>query len=190
MHISRHYTDAHLKTESIDELISIYEDQVRGWFFDQASLLEKISDHAGMVTLLVVLSYVEAHAIFYKGKDSNNQSQKFFRDAFKRIFQISGEESKARDDAIDQVYSELRCGLFHTGMTRSKVLISNSHNTSVTLENSLIFVNPRLMLEVAQSHLSHYLMRLRNPEEKSLRENFQKAWKLRMEPPKRKKKKR
>jgi hypothetical protein len=179
MHISRHYRDDHLKTGNIETLIAIYEDQVRGWFFDHATALEKSSDHAGLVTLLVVLSYVEGHAIFYRGEDSKRDSRGFFREAFKVIFRLSGEESEARDKAINEVYGEMRCGLFHTGMTRGKVLISNHHEDSITITNTAIMVNPKLLLASAEDHLSHYLMRLRNPDEKVLRANFEKAWKLR-----------
>jgi hypothetical protein len=68
MHISRHYRDDHIKDDNIETAIAIYEDQIRGWFFDHATNLEKASHHAGLVTLLIVLSYVEGHAIFYRGK--------------------------------------------------------------------------------------------------------------------------
>jgi len=42
-----------------------------------------------------------------------------------------------------------------------------------------IEVNPRRMLEAAENHLSHYLMRLRDATNIVLRENFMKAWRMR-----------
>lgn len=186
VHISRHYRDDHIKAHTPETAISIYEDQIRGWFFDQARILDKASDHAGFVTLLVVLSYIEGHAIFFKGADSKNRSRNFFRHAFSTVFGLSGAPSNERDDAIDELYDQMRNGLFHTGMTRGKVKLSYQYQTSVNLITDAsgkctdIQVNPRLMLDSAEEHLSHYLMRLRNPSETDLRDKFMRAWKMRL----------
>jgi hypothetical protein len=184
MHISRHYRDDHIKAENVETAITIYEDQVRGWFFDHATNLERVTDHAGLVTLLIVLSYVEGHAIFYKGEHSRNKSKEFFREAFIAIFGLS--DNAMRNDAVDELYDQMRCGLFHTGMTREKVRISNGYPLPVRVEmNStnkdwvVIEINPRRMLEAAENHLSHYLMRLRDDKETILRDNFMKAWRMR-----------
>ena len=81
--ISRHYRDNHIKINNFETRVAIYEDQVRGWFIDQARTLEKSSDHSGFVMVLVALSYIEGHAIFYTGQDSKYKSGQFFKDAFK-----------------------------------------------------------------------------------------------------------
>ena len=184
MHISRHYRDDHIKVENIETAISIYEDQVRGWFFDHATNLERVTDHAGLVTLLIVLSYIEGHANFYRGEDSKNNSKKFFREAFIAVFGLS--DNPNRDGAVDELYDQMRCGLFHTGMTREHVRISNGYPLPVSvIMNStnkdwlVIEVNPRRMLEAAENHLSHYLMRLRDDKNTTLRDNFMKAWRMR-----------
>jgi hypothetical protein len=184
VHISRHYRDDHIKVDNIETAITIYEDQVRGWFFDHATNLEKATDHAGLVTLLIVLSYVEGHAIFYKGEHSRNKSKEFFREAFIAVFRLS--DNPLRNDAVDQLYDQMRCGLFHTGMTREKVRISNAYTLPVrVITNStnsdwiIIEVNPRRMLEAVEDHLSSYLMRLRDERNTTLRNNFMKAWRMR-----------
>jgi hypothetical protein len=104
--------------ENTELRIAVYEDQVRGWFLDQARILEKSSDHGAFVLLLIILSYVEGHAIFYKGKDSRGKSSLFFRDAFKAIFALRNEKIEILDKAINELYQQVRCGLFHTGMIR------------------------------------------------------------------------
>jgi hypothetical protein len=183
--ISRHYREDHVKAGTFETRVAIYEDQIRGWFLDQARVLQKASDHAGFVILLVVLSYVEAHAIFYKGQDSKNSSREFFRDAFKAIFSLSSDNPGLIDVAVDELYHQMRNGLFHTGVTRRKVHLSDQFQKPVNIDLgpaetvSRIEVNPTKMLETVEDHLSHYLMRLRNVEEKELRENFDKAWDLR-----------
>jgi hypothetical protein len=184
MHISRHYRDDHIKIDNIETAITIYEDQVRGWFLDHATNLEKSSDHVGLVTLLIVLSYIEGHAIFYRGEDSKKNSKKFFRESFIAVFGLS--DNRVRDAAVDHLYQQMRCGLFHTGMTRERVRISNAYPLPVkVILNStdsnwlMIEVNPRKMLEAVENHLSHYLMRLRDPQNTVLRDNFIKAWRMR-----------
>jgi hypothetical protein len=186
--ISRHYRNDHIKVDTFETRLAIYEDQIRGWFLDQARVLDKISDHAGFIILLVVLSYVEGHAIFYKGQNSKDSSRQFFKDAFKRIFPLSGDSVTPDliEIAVDELYNQMRNGLFHTGMTRGKVVLSNLVDpvqiiVDVPSKTVLrIEVNPVKMLEVVEDHLSHYVMRLRNNEENELRENFDKAWELRI----------
>lgn len=186
MRISRHYSDHHLKDDNTEVRITIYEDQVRGWFLDQARIIEKTSNHGAFVLLLVILSYVEGHAIFYKGLDSKGKSALFFRDAFKAIFPSKHSGSEILDRAIDELYNQVRCGLFHTGMIREKVILSGEFSQSFgIIQNEKgddvvqIQINPHKALDEVEDHLSHYIMRLRNPEEKNLRENFNKAWDLR-----------
>jgi hypothetical protein len=91
-----------------------------------------------------------------------------------------------RTDAVDELYEQMRCGLFHTGMTREKVRISNDYRlpVRVIMDSTdkgwiVIEINPKRMLEAAEDHLSHYLMRLRNEQNVSLRNNFIKAWQMR-----------
>jgi len=86
MRISRHYSDHHVNEDIFEMCLVVYEDQTRGWFHDQARILEKASDHAGFVLLLIAVSYIESYAVFWKGKDSRNRSQEFFRDAFQGYF--------------------------------------------------------------------------------------------------------
>jgi hypothetical protein len=90
------------KRTYVETAITIYEDQVRGWFFDHATNLERVTDHAGLVTLLIVLSYIEGHAIFYRGEDSKNNSKKFFRESFIAVFGLS--DNAMRNDAVDELY--------------------------------------------------------------------------------------
>lgn len=136
--------------------------------------------------MLIILSYVEGHAIFYKGEDSDRKSKAFFRDAFKAIFPLRHEKIEILDKAIDELYQQVRCGLFHTGMIGEKVILSGDFSSSfnITMDETLndflqIQINPHKALDEIENHFAHYIMRLRDPGEEQLRENFNKAWKLR-----------
>jgi hypothetical protein len=206
MRISRHYSSQHFNEENshlFEARLALFEDRIRGWFHDQARILEKASDHAGFVLLLIAIGYVENYAIYWKGKDSDNHSKEFFRDAFRDIFPRElqpqneqhqeflnelDEETKRQilDEAADEIYRQVRCGLFHIGMTRKKVILSNKFDAVDAVANinpetgdfeiALIKINPHKMLNEIENHFSTYLMRLRNPQEEELRENFNRSW--------------
>lgn len=192
MHISRHYSEHHLKTDSFETRLAIYEDQIRGWFHDQARILQRASANAGFVILLVVISYVENYAIFSKGEDSNKKSKEFFRYGFKDIFTpklesgIAGDEEQKKivNEVINEIYRQVRCGLFHTGRTREKVVLSKLDRPVMIEVNKgtgdvlRIHLDPYKMLDRIEDHFSNYVMRLRDPDEKELRENFDKAYEL------------
>ena len=188
--ISRHYDHTHIKADNIETHIAVYEDQIRGWFHDQARILEKSSSDAGFVILLVVLAYIEQYAIFSKGQDSKGRSKEFFKDGFKAIFPLTSKEANNPDDldqVIESLYYQMRNGLFHTGMTRSKVILSGANEFTINVEYTpssqsveRISVNPHAMLNTIENHLADYVMLLRNPEETQLRTNFEKAWEMRL----------
>jgi hypothetical protein len=186
--ISRHYSDHQLKQDTFENRVAVYEDQIRGWFHDQARILEKTSDHAGYVLLLVAASYIEGYAVFRRGQDSRGQSKEFFRDAFKDICPLDGQAQALIDAAIDELYYQVRCGLFHLGVTRRKVVLSGQLKDPVRIELDSrtgrvvrIHVNPHKLLDTIEEHLSSYVMRLRDPAEQELRENFDTAWNLRLD---------
>ncbi|NBD36397.1 MAG: hypothetical protein GVY30_10440 [Chloroflexi bacterium] len=193
MHISRHYSDHHIKhvCDTFEIKLAVYEDQIRGWFHDQARILQRVSANAGFVILLVVVSYIEHYAIYSKGKDSKGQSKVFFREAFKDIFEVelSGmidheAGPKIINDAVDELYHQVRCGLFHTGITRGKVFLSKNDIAvcmrvdANTKEVVSIGLNPSKMMDRIEDHFSDYVIRLRDPSQEELRKNFEKAWSI------------
>jgi hypothetical protein len=188
MRISRHYSDYHVTQDIFETRLAVYEDQIRGWFHDQARILEKASDHAGFVLLLIAVSYIESYAVFWKGEDSRNRSREFFREAFKDILPIEATDPAILDNAIDDLYHQVRCGLFHVGITRAKVTLAGRFNDPVGIEVNnetrevvRININPHSFLDTIEEHFSTYVMRLRDPSEEELRGNFDRAWNLRLE---------
>lgn len=184
--ISRHYTDEALIGANIETRIAIYEDRIRGWFHDQARILEKASDHCGYVLLMVAISYIEGHAMFLRGESSKGKSQVFFNIGFKDVFKCENKPPLANEDeVIKEIYDQVRSGLFHHGMTKGKVRLSGEYDKSIhirlrsgTSDVLVIELNPHRMLDTIEQHLSRYVCRLRDPKEKELRQNFEEAWKL------------
>jgi hypothetical protein len=208
MWISRHYNSEDIGNLNFDMKVAAYEDQIRGWFHDQARILEKASDHGAFVILLVALAYIEQHAMFLRGEDSDKHSAEFFRCGLEDIHPLRTGDPKIDEDKdiMDSLsytlYRQLRCGLFHTGLTREKVVLSWEFKVPISVhgdrqkliavrgsdaeskrlrEQALgrIEVNPHLLLDAIERNLTRYVARLHDPKQKQLRQNFQRAWKAR-----------
>ncbi|CAD7779809.1 MAG: hypothetical protein KIIPBIDF_01572 [Candidatus Methanoperedenaceae archaeon GB50] len=101
--------------------------------------------------------------------------------------------------AADLIYSDARCGFFHDGCFRSRILVSPdaSHDLIITLpkKNGIIdkqgdiesiIINPNLILSAIESHFEHYLRKVRDMSNKEIRANFENACKIKWaldEPP-------
>jgi hypothetical protein len=120
-----------------------------------------------------------------RGEDSRGKSPEFFREGFKDVFNPEGPSARTIDEAIYTLYEEVRCGLFHTGMPRGKVILSGGYENPVEIEldqtrqDGIIRINPHKLLDKIEAHLSNYVTRLRDPKEKQLRDGFERAWRLR-----------
>ena len=187
---SRHFEGSFPLPLTIDNAITIYEDRVLSWFLNIAATL-KGDVRADFVSLMVIASYFEGFAIMRLGQSSKNQSRDFFayglKDVVKPHFQGTEE---ILDSIADVLYDDMRCGLFHSGMTRVGIGLDRGTEEKSTpeLEATMsddgrirITMNVPKLLELVRWHFVEYLAQLRNPAELELRENFRKGWNLREE---------
>ena len=152
----------------------IFEDRVKEWFINIAEELKK-NNEAGYVILMICIQYVESMIQFKKGEDSSGKSGEFFKDGIKDIF------PEIEEDLINLLWSSVRCGLFHNGMTDDGIFINadKENNQEITLfkvkgENKVL-INPHKFLDKINEHFKDYITKLKNPENIKLRENFEKA---------------
>jgi hypothetical protein len=172
---------------TIDNAITIFEDQVHGWFLDVCRTLKDdvIADY---VVLMVVTSYFEMIEMFYQGVDSDIEgSKKIFKDGFFRVvaspFGLSNTQS---NEIADQLYVQMRCGFYHAGMPRSGIVLSRQEQSFLSVElepgkkpRSFKFNVPQI-LEYVVRDFREYMKVLRNPQNKEQREKFRIAWNLRV----------
>ena len=193
--VSPDHDSTELESASIDKRIEIAERRTRGWLLDQARLLEKTSEHSGFVLLMIAVVCVEQLAVFLKGESSENHSREFFCYACERIFARPNNcDDTTLHDALSAVYSHVRCGITHTGLTTAKVTLTGQLKKAMSVgfkERAAdqtarrqkpdvlgILVNPHLFLDAVEGYYNDYFLRLRNPDETLLRENFERAWHL------------
>jgi hypothetical protein len=180
--ISPNYDSGDLNgTPSIDKKLDVYEDRVKGWTLQWARDLSR-REHAGFAALAVALTYFEAHSIYCRGETSKDNSKKFFREAFTDVFghMVFGPVLAAR--IADFMYDQGRCGLFHEGMTKAKLRLRNSNGPVTyqeyvsTQEPAEIQINVEKFVEEIEAHFAKYMKRLRDTNEATLRQNFEKSW--------------
>ncbi|MFA5424009.1 MAG: hypothetical protein WC374_09155 [Phycisphaerae bacterium] len=156
----------------LEDKIMIFEKQVNGWFLEQAqSLINK--RECGFVVLLVATAYIEGIEQFRKGTTSNGQNRDFFIQGIRRIFEIEDENALKLQD----LYSQLRCELFHNGMTGPYIRISSEYEEPIELsESRIIKINQNKFLEKVKNDFEQYLINLRDKNNQELRDNFNRIY--------------
>ncbi len=167
---------------TVEKTVDVFEDRVNGWFLDWA---EKINhptseyEHAGFAVLNLVLSYFEYIMIFKRGASSDGKSSKFFADGIKDVFpKFKSWNNADSKDFLDTLYKHARCGLYHAGMTREKILLlDNNHIIFFNKKDNMIYIDRHKLVPVIQEHFKNYITQLRQGDNQLI-ENFLKAMKL------------
>ena len=188
---SPRFTSEKLLSGKLEDSIDIYEDRIKGWFLDHArSLLA--APYSEIAVLQLALGYFEGYAIYRNGVDSKGRSKKFFRQAFMEVFpyakrgKVQGIDPSpdAIEKLADLLYEEARCGLFHEGMIRHRILLAkasapisvSAHKT--TGEIGAIVIDPGKFLGAVEVHFTDYIAKLRDTKNPDLRSKFNAAWEL------------
>jgi len=163
-------TGKSLNPNKIDDKIIILEKQVNGWFLERATeILELENEDNGFVVLMIATTYIEGIEQLRRGRSSEKNSGEFFKNGLTRIF---GEEN-FREDNLDNLHRELRCGLFHNGMTGPNIRIHSSFNEPIKFTDlNTIEINQTQFLNKVKEDFKKYLGDLRNRENNELRNNF------------------
>lgn len=158
-----------LDYRDIETKILVYEDRVKGWFLDVANELKK-NNEAGFIILQISLSYIEGNQQYREGKSSRNVSEKFFIRGMSRIFKRRGKNYKK---LLKDFYKQVRCGLFHDGMTRRNVTISGEFKKDLLFTKNEIKINPHKFLDTIYEDFENYIKQLKNKKNARLRKSFE-----------------
>lgn len=150
-------TDTVLDPNILSDKITIYERQVKGWFLDRATSISKVRNN-GFIVLMICLSYLEGVEQYRVGQRSNNQSRQFFVNALERLY-----PNQYAKDKLEDLYRQARCGLFHNGMTESKIIYDYDVTVPIDFSDEFaIVVNPKILLQDIQNDFRYYIQNLRN----------------------------
>lgn len=160
-----------LDPDNLDHKIRIYEREVKGWFLEPAKKLS--GNHRnrfdnGLIIIMICMAYMEGVQQYREGKSSQNQSCQFFIDSFKRLY------PESQNEHITELYKKIRCGLFHNGMVSDGVIFNYDFSQSIKFEadGRKININPKRLLDEVENDFDRYISELKNPDNTSLRENF------------------
>ena len=190
--VSPHYLHEHidLQTASIDDRVAILEDRIRGYFTTPCRLLAILYENSVMLILLSVFSCIELLEVLHRGEASRRRSEEFFKSGFRRVFRPQRPPHIPEDvferhlgRMLEEVYVQVRCGLMHAGVTRSKVVVSKdlgvpaaiTYNAALDTAES-ITLNPNHCLLALEVFLSEYCTDLRNHDNQQLRDAFDRGW--------------
>ena len=124
------YTLQQLRAGNIDVWIDAFEDYIKKWYLSQARHLIQCGPDserldASYAALPLVIVFFEVLEAFSTGQDSRGNEARFFRNGFMRVFggTIDAERKRRLESIADIIYSQVRCGLFHSLATREKILL-------------------------------------------------------------------
>lgn len=160
-HVIDNRTGKTLDPRNINHKIEIYERQVKDWFLIPATNLTKYKNkNKGFIVLMICLSYLEGIEQYRRGQNSNGNSCRFFVSAMERLY-----PSEFQSHQLKDFYSEARCGLFHNGMVRGKIIINNGFQKSIEFNGGDIKVSPSKFLNDITDDFERYLQELRTNEQ-------------------------
>jgi len=166
-YVNDEITDENLDPNNLDDKIKIYERQVKYWFLDRANNFLR-GNNNGFVILMICISYIEGIEQYRVGQSSNGRSREFFRNSLRRILKVN-----TSNQVLNDFYSQVRCGLFHNGMTENKVIIRNEYPDVIDFnEPDTIKINPKLLLQAIRRDFKKYIFDLQNDVNEDLRNNF------------------
>ncbi|WP_299096994.1 hypothetical protein [uncultured Winogradskyella sp.] len=141
--------------------IEIYERQVKDWFLNPAySLANYRNKNKGFIVLMICLSYLEGVEQYRVGQSSSNNSRSFFVTAMNRIY-----PNKFSLNNLRSFYSEARCGLFHNGMVRGRIIINNGFSKPLEFKNNDIKISPKKFLNDIIQDFDSYINELKNNQQ-------------------------
>lgn len=181
--ISPNFYATEMIDPSINDKIDLYEDRVSGWIFHPARLLNK-DEHSGFALLQVLLSYFEGHAVFRRGEDSESKSKEYFSETLLSVFpEVLKFPDGIKSGFIEIMYRDARCGLYHTGMVRRRIVLQDSESTfTLGLDRhdnlNTVHIDRHSFQKRIEEHFLEYLSALRNPANSDLRDKFNTGWEI------------
>lgn len=185
--ISPSFTHEKLESPSYDDLVDVFEDRTRNWFFLPASKLLDIPN-CEIAAVALLVNYFEGIEIYLTGEDSKNRSPEFFARGFGRVFIIQGQDPEFSRKIPAAIYNQARCGFAHDGMFRNRVFFSRVRpdpilvtwpikngvpNRSAEVES--IVINPPRFYDSIRIHFDSYAKKLREAADAEVRRAFEKA---------------
>lgn len=157
--------------------VDVYEDRVTNWFINVArNHVDPNSGPGDYVAVMVALSYIEGVEQYRRGsKAPAGKSGEWFCASVQRII------PNLPNGADKHLWKEVRNGMFHSGFTEGKTLITHVENVPVSIREEYLRINPLELMKQVDQDFRNYISDLRNDSTGNLAQNFTKLWDERWE---------
>ena len=173
---SKYYADEFPNGMNLDNKIEVYFDRVLGWQLTPAQDTANNVKHSGFAVLQIVMSFFESIAKYREGYCNKDESKEFFKKGFELVFpqiQEAIPELKHRDELLNKIYGNIRCGLYHASLTGTGIVITGQTTSIVEIHPNLIIMNPHRIVEPLEIYLRNYVRDLRDIKNIELRKKFE-----------------
>ena len=130
-----HYSDDFSEGFSIDDKIAIFIARVEGWQLGIAqALINKQVPDRGFALLHIVVSLFEMIGKYRDGYVDRWKSKHYFKEGARYVFQkdLAEEDEKF----LDNLYTNVRSGLYHIGMTSPQVVLRDDIPGSIGFQQA------------------------------------------------------
>lgn len=153
--------------------IRLFEEQIQGWTLNVLKEIKTKVGHSDFAMLSVMMAYFENIQKFKEGYDKAGKSEVFFTEGLKWVYpKFKGH--KDADTLTKVVYEQARCGMYHVGLTGTKIILDCSISSGIGIVRGNIKICPGKLVEDIQNHFDQYIKDLKNPLNTILRTNFEK----------------
>ena len=160
---------------TLENKIDVFTARIEGWQLGIAKeIISKEIPHRGFALLHIVFSYFEMIGKYIHGYIGNDKSGFYFRKGVQATLEISPDE----ESFLKALYSSVRNGLYHLGMTKINVMLRDDIPRSIGFnsERNILVISPDRLVEDLDIRFHDYIAKLRNPKKVNLRENFEKRF--------------
>jgi len=161
---------------TLENKIDVFAARIEGWQIGIAKeIISKEIPHRGFALLHIVFSYFEMIGKYLHGYVGNDQSGFYFRKGVRATFP---EVSPDEETFLKTLYSSVRNGLYHLGMTKINVMLRDDIPGSLgfNAERKILAICPDRLVEDLGIRFHDYITELQNPKNTQLRENFEKRF--------------
>ena len=138
--------------------------------------------HSGFAVLHICLSYFETIGHYEQTDPAMNTSTDYFKAGVRSVLpDVVKDHEKIVDDLLSALYKGARCGLYHNSMTVPGVGLGQPPGGDAIIyeaDQKILVISPERLPKVLKQHLERFRAALLDPENATLRENFEKRFNI------------
>ena len=160
---------------TLENKIDVFTARIEGWQIGIAKeIVRKGIPNRGFALLHIVFSYFEMIGKYIHGYIGNDKSGFYFRKGVQATLEVTSDE----ESFLKTLYSSVRNGLYHLGMTKFNVMLRDDIPGSIGFnpERNILAIYPDRLVEDLDIRFHDYIAELRNPNNVKIRENFEKRF--------------